>query len=159
MSISFDFSTKKGSKETIYLNVYDNDWNDKGINGEAKFKIGSKTYNAKVKNGFAQIKVKFSSKVKTYKCSAQFLGNNHYKASSEKFTIRVEGDSSDIYVDSFTAKPGKKHTIKTNVFDRYGGKKIKSGIVKFKINGKTYKSKIKNGIAKITIKTPKKEKT
>ena len=108
MSISFDFSTKKGSKETIYLNVYDNDWNDKGINGEAKFKIGSKTYNAKVKNGFAQIKVKFSSKVKTYKCSAQFLGNNHYKASSEKFTIRVEGDSSDIYVDSFTAKPGKK---------------------------------------------------
>lgn len=157
-SISFDFSTKKGSKETIYLHVYDNDWNDKGINGKAKIKIGSKTYTTKVKNGFAQIKVKFPSKVKTYKCSAQFLGNDFYKSSSEKFTIRVEGESSDIYVDSFIAKPGKKCTIKAKVFGRYDGKKIKNGVVKFKINGKTYKTKIKNGIAKITIKTPNKAK-
>ena len=35
---------------------------------------------------------------------------------------------------------------------KYGTKKVKSGIVKFKINGKTYKAKIKNGIAKVKIK-------
>ena len=159
MSISQDFSTKKGSKETIYLFVYDKDWNGKGINGAAKFKIGGETYNAKVKNGLAQIKVKFPSKIKTYKCSVQFLGNEHYQPSSEKFTIQVEGDSSDIYVDSYVAKAGIKCTIKAKVFGRYDGKKIKNGIVKFNINGKIYKSKIIDGIAKITIKTPKKAKT
>ena len=159
ISVSQDFSTKKGSKETIYLFVYDNNWNGKGISGTVKFNIGGKTYTANVKNGLAQIKIKFPSKVKTYKCSAQFLGNNHYKASSEKFTIHVTKDSTDVYVDSFTAKPGKKHTIKAYVHGSYDGKKIKKGTVKFKINGKTYKAKIKNGIAKLTIKTPNKAKT
>ena len=158
MSISQDFSTKKGSKETIYLFVYDNDWNGKGINGDAKFKIGSKTYNVKVKNGFAQIKVKFPSKLKTYKCSAQFLGNEHYKSSSEKFTIRVENDKSYVDVDSFTATSGKKYTIKAKVTSCFDGKNVKSGTVNFKINGKTYKANIKNGIAKITITAPNKAK-
>ena len=158
MSISQDFSVKKGSKESIYLFVYDKNWNEKGISGTAKFKINGKTYKTKVKNGLAQIKVKFPSKVKKYKCNAQFLGDKHYKGSSEKFTISVENDKSFVYVDSFTAKAGKKCTIKADVTYYFGGKNVKSGTVKFKINGKTYNAKIKNGIAKITIKAPKKVK-
>ena len=46
-----------------------------------------------------------------------------------------------------------------NNYSHYGTKKVKSGTVKFKINGKTYKAKVKNGIAKVKIKAPSKGKT
>lgn len=130
-SISFDFSTKKGSKETIYLHVYDNDWNDKGINGKAKIKIGSKTYTTKVKNGFAQIKVKFPSKVKTYKCSAQFLGNDFYKRSSEKFTITVKKNAKKITKTKTITKTKNQFTVVVPVkFNQYTSKTVGKYTVK-----------------------------
>lgn len=84
-----------------------------------------------------------------------------------------DNDDTDSYSDSVNAKkfkskvkvskvikakPNSKITIKAKIYYN-GAKKVKSGFVKFKINGKTYKSKIKNGVAKVTIKTPKKTKT
>ena len=84
-----------------------------------------------------------------------------------------DNDDADSYSDSVNAKkfkskvkvskvikakPNSKVTIKAKIYHD-GSKKAKSGFVKFKINGKTYKSKIKNGVAKVTIKTPKKTKT
>ena len=92
ISISDDFSTQMGAKETIYLHVFDKDWNEADIGGTAKFKINGKTYTAKVKNSLAQVKVKLPFKAKTYKCTAKYLGDKHFKGSSEKFTITVKKD-------------------------------------------------------------------
>lgn len=73
------------------------------------------------------------------------------------FKIFTKG-SSKIKVNSVYLKAGKKHTFKAYVKD-YEDFKIKKGVVKFKINGKTYNAKVKNGVAKIRIKVPSKAKT
>ena len=154
---------KIGSKKTISIYVYDKSNARKNVDGAVEVKINGKTYKAKVVDGLAKIKsVKLPSKIKTYTCSVKFLENKNFKASSAKFKVSVKKLSSE--VDTFCGSPktGAKTTVKAHVYiidlsGKYA--KAKSGIVKFTINGKTYKAKVKNGLAKITVTSPSKAKT
>ena len=154
---------KIGSKKTISIYVYDKSNARKNVDGAVEVKINGKTYKAKVVDGLAKIKsVKLPSKIKTYTCSVKFLENKNFKASSAKFKVSVKKLSSE--VDTFCGSPktGAKTTVKAHVYIKdLSGKyaKAKSGIVKFTINGKTYKAKVKNGLAKITVTSPSKAKT
>ena len=154
---------KIGSKKTIVIHVYDKSNARKNVGGTVEVKINGKTYKAKVVDGLAKIKnVKLPSKIKTYTCSAKFLENKNFKASSAKFKVSVRKLSSEVDAVSGTPKTGAKTTVKAQVYIiDFSGKytKAKSGIVKFTINGKTYKAKVKNGLAKITVKSPSKAKT
>ncbi|WP_405306111.1 hypothetical protein [Methanobrevibacter sp.] len=149
---------KVGSKRTIKAYIVDKQGSRKNVNGIAKFKIKGKTYKVKVKNGKAIVKkVKFSNKVKTYKCSVKFLGGKNHKASYKKFKIKVMKLKSYIGTYAPATKVGTKSVIYAwiavkNLDGRVS--RAKSGTVKFKIAGGTYYAKVKNGNAKIKIVAP-----
>lgn len=148
---------KYGTTKYITVKVYrklDNDW----ASGTVKFTINGKTYKAKLKQGVAKIKIKVPSKIKTYACKVKFLENSKYKGSSKKFKLIVKKTivlKSKTTTKSVSLYTNAKHTLKVNVKDS-DGNKIKSGTVKVKVNGKTYKAKISNGVAKVKITAPSK---
>ena len=72
--------------------------------------------------------------------------------SSSKLKIICK-QQTKITVKSVTGYEGKKIKLTAIVKDALG-KKIKTGTVKFKIKGKTFKAKVKNGKATVTIKVP-----
>ena len=146
------------TKGVLFINLINKNTGD-GISGNVKVKFNGKTYTCHIKNGKGILTFKSLSKFKKYSCSIIYAGNINYKPSSDKFVITVVKSDSDIYVDSMNnIKPLSKITVKAKVTFGYGAK-VKSGVVKFKINGKTFNAKIKKGIAKVTLKSPKKVKT
>lgn len=148
---------KYGTTKYITVEVYrklDNDW----ASGTVKFTINGKTYKAKLKQGEAKIKIKVPSKIKIYTCKVKFLENSKYKGSSKKFKLIVKKTivlKSKTTTKSVSLYTKAKHTLKVNVKDS-DGNKVKSGTVKVKVNGKTYKAKIRNGVAKVKITAPSK---
>ena len=148
---------KYGTTKYIIAKVYrklDNDW----ASGTVKFTINGKTYKAKLKQGEAKIKIKVPSKIKTYSCKVKFLENSKYKGCSKKFKLIVKKTlvlKSKTTTKSVSLYTKAKHTLKVNVKDS-NGDKVKSGTVKVKVNGKTYKAKISNGVAKVKITAPSK---
>ena len=66
-----------------------------------------------------------------------------------KSTINIKKSPTHIKVKSFKALVGSKKTINVHVYDKFNSKKNVAGVVKVKINGKTYKAKVKKGLAKL----------
>lgn len=146
------------TKGLLYINLFDKKTGN-GISGNVKVKLNGNTYKVYIKDGEGTLTFKALPNFKKYTGTVIYEGDVNHESSSDKFVITVVKSDSDIYVDSMTKiKPLSKITVKAEVTHGYGSK-VKSGTVKFKINGKTYKAKIKKGIAKITIKSPKKAKT
>ena len=83
-------TVKSGKKVTITAMVYEKSCGDAHWGGKVTFKINGKTYNLKIKEGVAKIKIKLPSKIKTYSCKAKFLGDKNAKSSSTKFKIIVK---------------------------------------------------------------------
>ena len=75
----------------------------------------------------------------------------------KKASFKVSKIPTYVYCKSIKAKSGTKKVISAKVYNKIND--WCSGKVKFKINGKTYKTKLKNGEAKIKIKLPSKAKT
>lgn len=83
-------TVKPGKKVTVTPVVYEKSCGDEHWEGKVTFKINGKTYNVKIKDGLAKIKIKLPSKIKTYSCKAKFLGDKNAKSSSTKFKIFVK---------------------------------------------------------------------
>ncbi len=121
--LSPSFSSKIGSKEYLVAGIaHPKEKKLYETSGTAKFKIAGKTYTAKFKKGIAYVLIKLPLKAKTYKCAAKFLGNSNYKASSCKFTIKLNN--------------GKVVILKKN-------KKVKVGKYTVKLTSKQYKALVK----------------
>lgn len=121
--LSPSFSSKIGSKEYVVAGI--SHTKEKKLyetSGTAKFKIAGKTYTTKFKKGIAYILIKLPLKTKTYKCTAKFLGNSNYKASSCKFNIKLND--------------GKVVILKKN-------KKVKVGKYTVKLTSKQYRALVK----------------
>ena len=123
--------------------------------GIIKSNFNGKSYSASVKNGEAIFNnVKMPLKGNTYYCTAYYSTDSGLYTSSSCIIKIICSHESKIKVNTVKGYAGKKVKLSATIKDGLGNK-IKKGTIKFKINGKTYKSKVKNGKATKKIKIPK----
>lgn len=139
----------KGYKVTLKA-VLSKTKDGKKVNeGKVKFKINGKTYTVKVKNGVATKKIKLT-KVKTYKYTAQFLGNENIKkckVASGKAVVKNTYETK-IVVNNIRGQSGDKVKYQIQVLTQ-SGKKVTSGQVKITWNGKSLVCNVTNGVVKL----------
>ena len=142
-------SAYKGYKVTLKA-VLSKTKDGKKVNeGKVKFKINGKTYTVKVKNGAATKKIKLT-KVKTYKYTAQFLGNENIKkckVASGKAVVKNTYETK-IVVNNIRGQSGDKVKYQIQVLTQ-SGKKVTSGQVKITWNGKSLVCNVTNGVVKL----------
>lgn len=142
-------SAYKGYKVTLKA-VLSKTKDGKKVNeGKVKFKINGKTYTVKVKNGVATKKIKLT-KVKTYKYTAQFLGNENIKkckVASGKAVVKNTYETK-IVVNNIRGQSGDKVKYQIQVLTQ-SGKKVTSGQVKITWNGKSLVCNVTNGVVKL----------
>lgn len=119
--------------------------------GLAIFSINGKTYSTNVKNGIATTNIKLSTG--TYDCIASFSEDNCY-SNNTKFKVVVSPASVKLKAYKLISTTKLYFNLKALVKDT-SGNKIKEGVIKFTINGKTYSANVKNGIATKKIKLKK----
>ena len=139
----------KGHKTTLKAKVTSN---GKNVNeGTVTFKINGKKYNAAVKNGFATVSVNLK-KIKTYKYSAIFSGDNFQASNVAKSkAVLKKSFKTKLYGKNYEVFIFKKKTAKILVKTK-NGKKVKNGMVKITVNGVVTYAKVKNGVAKVPLK-------
>jgi C1A family cysteine protease len=127
------------------VRVKDDNGNFVGKNKVVTIKIGKKSFKVKTNaNGYATLKIPSKITPGKYTISAKYKG----QTVKNKLTVKqVLKTTKTVKVKKSAKKLVLKATLKK------GKTAIKSKIVKFKVNGKTYKGKTsKYGIAKVTIK-------
>ena len=127
------------------VRVKDNNGNFVGKNQVVTIKIGKKSFKVKTDaNGYAILKIPSKITPGKYKVYATYKG----QTVKNKLTVKqVLKTTKTVNVKKSAKKLVLKATLKK------GKTAIKSKVVKFKVNGKTYKAKTsKYGIAKVTIK-------
>ena len=113
-----------------------------------RFVINGKTYTADVIDGVATKKIELPQG--TYNCVASYE-DDFYCSNGVSFKVVVNKASTKLTMHPWISTTKQYATLKVLIKDQYG-KKVNEGIVKFKINGKTYKVKVKNGVATKKIK-------
>ena len=127
--------------------------NGRNVNeGTVTFKINKKSYTAPVKNGVATVQVNLK-KVKTYKFTAKFNGNNNLAASNvvNSKAVLKKSFKTKLYAKNYQVYIFKKKVAKILVKTK-NGKKVKNGKLQVTIDGKSIFVNVKNGVGKITLK-------
>lgn len=116
-----------------------------GKNQVVTIKIGKKTFKVKTNiNGYATLKISYKFTPGKYVISTTYKGQTVKNKLTVKQVLKTK--------KFVTVKKSAKKIVLSATLKK-GKIAIKSKIVKFKVNGKTYKAKTnKNGIAKVTIK-------
>lgn len=138
-------STYQGYKLTLKATVKSQGRN---VNeGTVKFTINGKTYSVAVKNGVATKSIKLK-KVKTYKYTATFVGNNfNTKKVAGKAKVNKRY-ATKIVVKNKKGYLNTKKTITVKVKTK-SGKKVKDGYIY--VGSSDSYSKVKNGKAKLYV--------
>ena len=142
-------SAYKGYKITLKAVLSKTKSKEKIKEGKVRFKINGKTYTVYVKNGVATKKLKLN-KAKTYKYTAQFIGNDNIKASkiaTGKAVVK-EVYATKITVKSIKGYLGEKQKYQIQVTTT-SGKKVTSGQLKLTWNGKTLLCNVTKGVVKL----------
>nr|WP_295164940.1 Ig-like domain repeat protein [uncultured Methanosphaera sp.] len=151
-------TSKPGAKVTLKSTVKTS--NNKKINtGKVTYKINGKTIaTSKVSDGIATIKYTIPKSFTStkYTITAKYSGSSNYKDSSDSATLHLKNViKTKTSLGSLSSYPGYKVTLKSTV-KTSNNKKINTGKVTFKINGKTIAtSKVSHGIATIRYIIPK----
>ena len=118
--------------------------NFEGAGEIVTIKIGKKTFKVKTdKNGWAKLKIPSSIKPGKYTIKASYYGNIVKNKLTVKHVLKTKKTVK-------VKKSAKKLTLKAKLKAK---KALKKKVVKFKVNGKTFKTKTnKKGIAKVTLK-------
>ena len=140
----------KGFKTTLKARVTSNGQDVNG--GTVTFRINGKTYKAAVVNGWAIKKVKLT-KLKTYKFTAKFNGNNNIKASKKVKSKAVlkKRFGTKIICKNYALYTFKEKTVTIKV-KTTTGKNVKGGKLKITGAGLTHYVAVKNGKAKVVVK-------
>ena len=146
------FKSTVGSNVGINVKVYGKA-NDNAV-GFVKFMINGKVYSAKLKSGFAKIKIQLPFSPKTYYCNVKYLGNKYYKPSSKSFNMLVIKPKTKIFTESFKSRVGTERTLTIYLENTYTDSAVKNAAVKIVVAGETYWADVYDGVAKITIKMP-----
>ena len=130
---------------TYKVRVRDDNGQFVGKNQVVTIKIGKKTYKVKTnKNGYATLKIPSKITPGKYTIKATYKGQTVKNKLTVKQVLKTK--------KTVTVKKSAKKLVLSATLKK-GKTAIKSKIVKFKVNGKTYKGKTnKKGIAKVTIK-------
>ena len=139
----------KGYKITLKAVLSKTKSGEKINQGKVKFKINGKTYIVKVKKGVATKTIKLT-RVKTYKYTAQFMGNGNIqksKIATGKAVIKNTYNTK-ITVKSLKGYSGDKQKYQILVTTT-SGKKVTSGQLKITWNGKTILCNVTNGVVKL----------
>ncbi len=145
-------TVKLGKKGVVTATVYEKSCSEAHWEGKVTFKINGKTYNVKIKDGVAKIKIKLPSKIKTYTCKAKFLGDKNAKSSSTKFKIIVKKKITatkktttkkksvtitvPVQLNMKFSKSSRKYTVKTYKWIEYYNGKHAHIYIKIYKNGK-----------------------
>lgn len=141
----------KGHKTNLkaFVTCYGRNVNE----GTVTFKINKKSYTAPVKNGVATVQVNLK-KVKTYKFTAKFNGNDNLAASNviKSKAVLKKSFKTKMYAKNYMVFIFKKKVAKILVKTKNGkkGKKVQNGKLQVTINGKTMTVNVKKGVGKIT---------
>ncbi len=130
---------------TFKVHVRDNDGSFVEENEIVTIKIGKKTYKVKTDaNGYATLKIPSKITPGKYTISATYKGQTVKNKLTVKQVLKTKKTVK-------VKKSAKKLVLKATL--KKGKTAIKGKIIKFKVNGKTYKAKTnKKGIAKVTLK-------
>ena len=115
--------------------------------------VNGKTYSATTNSkGVATFKLSLTA-VKTYTVSLKFAGDANYTASTKSITVKVIKTKTKLAVPNKTYRRSVKvKKLTATLKDQYG-KILKYKVVKFTINGKTYKAKTNyKGVATLKVK-------
>jgi hypothetical protein len=136
-----DISIDYAGEKYFSVKVVTDDGHAVGEGAKVNFTINKKTTTATTdKNGIAKIKI--TDIPKTYTIKTEY----NAKTYTNKVTVNQVLKTSKVTVKKTAKKFSLKATLKIN------GKLKKGKVIKFQINGKTYKVKTdKNGIAKKTL--------
>ena len=130
---------------TYKVRVKDNTGKFVGKNQIVTIKIGKKTYKVKTNaNGYATLKIPYQITPGKYTITATYAGQTVKNSLVVKQVLKTTKTVT-------VKKSAKKLVLKATL--KKGSTALKSKVIKFKVNGKTYKAKTdKKGIAKVTLK-------
>ena len=126
------------------LKVYDIFGKLVGSGEKVKIKIGKKTFTATTKNGVAKFKIPNTITPGKFTIAATYAGQTVKNQLTVKQVLKT--------TKTVTVKKSAK-TLVLKATLKNGKTALKNKIIKFKVNGKTYKAKTnKKGLAKYTLK-------
>lgn len=147
-----DYSSYYGSGKKITVKVNDNHGKPlKNVRVAIVFNTGTHGFKHTDRNGKVYFNVKQNA---GYHKANIYLKDSFYVCDDVDIGVKVTKAPVKLSVSKIKSKTNKYTTLKAVVKNKKGSK-VTQGIVKFKINGKTYSAKVKKGVAAKKIKLKK----
>ncbi len=134
-----DKTVNMGDKVQLVATVVDRTTDEYATTGEVEFKINGVTIGySNVSNGKAYLDYDSSSlQIDNYTISINYSGNSTINSNTSSGVLRIQKHPSVVSISNKTVMAGSQVQLVVTVVDRTTGEYATSGIVTFKVNGKT----------------------